>query len=287
MSLEEFIAEIETTFSNFTDTGDIDRISIKGYVISCLREMGKDICDKREAIIEIKNSQALLPAHFKSLILALKANPKNYKIIGDREQAQNSFIYKERIENEVFYDWSTNQYVDNCNSKRITEKIIMNNQEAEFYYEPEWLSLVKGIKKDSLDTACLNLHPAIRNSYSDYISINNRTLQTNFKDGYVYMQYNSLPTDDEGELIIPEISTGDLVKYVENYTKWKIGENLILNDKNPKAISQLLSMWRQDEVRLRNAAKSECKFNGLSKNWHKKRENYLNKQMSKFDLPKF
>ena len=45
MRISEFYAEIETTFQNFAETGDIDRISIKGWVISCLREFGKNICD--------------------------------------------------------------------------------------------------------------------------------------------------------------------------------------------------------------------------------------------------
>ena len=285
-TFNEFLAEIETTFANFTESNDIDRISIKGWVISCLREFGKNICDKSEAIIEIKNSQGNLPEGFKSLRLALNLEGTGYKILGDREKAKESTVYRQRIEQSGYYDFSSNTFVSDCNAKEITESIIANNQEIQIFHKPTYLSVVKGFKKESFDAECLNLHPSIRNKYPNQININNRTMQTNFKEGRIYIQYNSLPSDEDNEIVIPTFTTGDLYKYIENYVKLKIAENLILNGKNATNVQGLMQMWASKEREYRIAAKSECNYAGLDNNWHKRYNKLLQANFNKYNLPK-
>jgi hypothetical protein len=285
--LEEFIVEIENTFKNYSETGDIDRVSIKGWVIDCLREMGKDICEQRETIVLVENSQAKLPETFKSLILALNLNIDGITIRGNRQRAEDSFIYRQTIEQPAYFDFITNEYVSGCDTKIITERIIMNEQPVDFYYKPEFLSVVKGFKKDSFEVNCINLHPSLRDGHYHQINIHGKTMQTNFKSGKIYIQYNSLPTDEDGEVVIPEITTGDLRKYIENYVKIKIAEDLILNNKNPTGIKDLFSLWLQKEREYRNAAKSEVKFGNLDKNWSKRHRKRLQIETDKFNLPRY
>ena len=287
MTLKEFFAEISTTFASYQETGDIDFVSVKMWVTSCLRQFGKNICEQNEAIIDVKNSQATLPENFKSLILALELASEGYNILGDREKAKDSFIYRERIEQPGYYDWVTRQFIPNCqDGKLITESIVMNEQAAEFYYKPTYLSVVKGFNKESFDVDCLNLHPSIRNAYPNMISINKNTLQTSFKEGKLYIQFNSLPMED-GEISIPEISTGDILLYIENYVKIRIAENLILNAKNPNSgLQSLLQMWLAQNRQLFLAAKSESNWLGLgnfSKNYNRK----LQVDFNKYSLPSF
>lgn len=286
-SLENFIAEVETTFANYTETGDISSISIKMWVIHCLRQMGNNITDLRETIVEVKNSKADLPDSFKSLKLALKLNPEGISIKGDKELVKDAYIYKQRIENPAWFDRNTHEYVTTCESKIITEKIYIGGQLTEFHYKPEWLSLTKGIKKDILAVDCQNINPAIRNSYPHEINITGRTLNTNFSNGSVYIQYNSLPTDEDGEIIIPEITTGDLYHYIENYVKTKIAENLILNQKNPIGIAQLIPLWEQKLPQLKAAALRECKFSSFSKGWEAKFAQQNKRNIAIFTLPSF
>ena len=288
MTLEEFIAEVETTFKNYAETGDIDRISIKMWVIHCLRQMGNNICDIREKIVDVRNSQVLMPETFKSVKLALKLKPEGYKILGDMQQAQESYIYKQRIEEPAWFNTVTREYETTCKSKIITEKILLNSQPAEFYYTPQWLSVTKGIKKDSFDVECLNLRPEIRNSYDYMISVNNRTINTNFREGQIYVQYNSLPSEGENEeLVIPELTTLDLVHYIDCYVKVKISESLIAGNLNPQGLTQLYQVWVQSLVGLKRAALTETKFHGLSKNWEKRLKAMNEKQISTFNLPSF
>lgn len=285
MGLEEFIAEIETTFSNYAETNDLDRISIKGWVITCLRKFGKNITEKREAIIEVNNSTALLPEGFKSLHMAIKIDPEGYNICGKKD----SYLYKQYIENPVVWDTINQEYlVNNCETKFITERIFVDRDNyMDLYYRPQYLSLVEGIQKDTLEVDCLNLHPSIRNKYPHKINITNRTLNANFKEGKIYIQYNSLPIGEDGEIIIPEYTTGDIKNYIENYVKLKIAESLIINSKNPQGLMQLLPLWKQEDRKLYIEAKSEANYKGLDKNWHKgfKKEN--NKDFNRFTLPKF
>lgn len=282
-TLSEFISEIEESFSNYTESGDINRVSIKTWVIECLNKMGKNICDRTEKIIDIKNSQGYLGDDFKSLILALKLYPKNYAYVEDRPV--ESFIYRQRIENPAYFDYIEQVYVPNCDSKIVTERIVYDNRKMEIYHEPQFLSVVKGFKKTSFDVDCVNLHPSIRNSYNDMISITGRTIHTNFSDGKVYVQYNSLPTDEEGEIVIPEYTTGELVLWIQNYVKVKIAEDLILKNKNPQGVAQLLPMWMQNMKPLFLGAQSEVNYQGLDKNWAKKYKRKLQFDIAKFNLP--
>lgn len=282
-TLEQFIAEIESEFSSFASTGDIDRVMIKTTVIQKLRNFGNNVCEVNEALIKVKNSHAVLPEDFKSLKLALKA-----EICGCNNRHRNvtdHYIYRERIENPAYFDEVNQEYVTSCNPKVITETITINDTPVDFYYYPQWLSLVKGINKKTLANDCLNLHPSVRNTYPNQISITGNMLNTNFSEGTVYMQYNALPTDEDGEIAIPDITTGDLYNYIENCVKIKIAENLIVNNKNPQGLAQLYPVWAGKDRELKAAALRETNFGGLSKGWSKKYKTLNKAEFAKFNLP--
>jgi len=285
MTLEELFAEIETTFSNYAETGDIDRVTIKTVVIQKLRKFGKNICEKRETIIDVKNSQALLPENFKSLHLALKLEDFDLQELEtDRMVATRRYV-----ENPAVFDRISNDYIVNhCDTKVITEYIRTGTESIQKYYLPQFLSLQKGIQKDTLDVDCLNLHPSIRETYPHTISITNRALRTNFKEGKIYIQYNSLPVDEDGEITIPEITTGDIRDYILNEVKIKIAEELIANNKNPTGLSQLFSMYKQENRNLFIAAKSEANWNGLGddRKWATKMHLKNRQNMNIYNLPR-
>lgn len=283
--MSEFIAEMETTFQNYADSNDLDRISIKGWVIDRLRMFGKNICDYRETIIGVKGSKALLPENFKSLIMALKLDVTDSSTPQERYK---EIPYKRYISHDVTWDSISQEYIkDNCKSQEIVEKLIVERQDITKYSNLTPLSLVKGIQKNTLDVDCYNLHPSIRNAYSNQINITNRTINANFKEGVLYLQYNSLPSDEDGEIIIPIITTGHIKEYIENYVKIKIAENLILNNKNPTGVAQLIPMWIGQDNKFYLQAKSESNWSGLNNtNWQK--EVYLkNRQnQNRYNLPK-
>lgn len=287
VTLDELIAEIETTFKNYADTNDIDKVSIKTWVISELRRFGKNICDKREAIVDIKNSRALLPETFKSLILALKLSP-NEELGNKPETEKRLIIERQHIENPAEWTTATRDYfVNYCESKVVTEKVYAYNELNERYYYPHFLSLVKGFTNSgSLDTNCLNLHPSIRDSYPDKISLTNRTLNTNFKEGKVYIQYNSLPTEND-EIAIPIFSTGDILTHVKNKIFINLAQDLILSQRESAGVKTLLPSWIQNERLYFIQAKSEASFAGWNeKKWSKQAYIKNRRAQDRYNLPK-
>ena len=281
MNLSQFISEVETSLSNYVQ--DIDRISIKMWVIQRLRIFGNNIAELKETVVKVENSKATLPEDFKSLKMALKV--KGVGCNTPSKDVTDTYIYKQRIENPAYYDEINQTYVTTCNPKLITETITINNHPVEFYYQHEWLSLVKGIKKDGIAVDCLNLHPSIRNSYKKEINISGSTLNANFNSGQIYLQYYSLPTND-GEIEIPEITTGDILEYIMQYVKVQIAEDLIANNKNPQGIAQLYPSWKSELPTLKRLALTESKFAGLNKNWAKNLKTLNKREFSFFNLPR-
>lgn len=283
MTLTELIAEIQSELPTYAQ--DINKVTVKTNVVQSLRIFGNNIAELKETVVTVKNSSVFLPADFKSLKIALKI--EGTECDNKCDKVRNSYIYKERIENPAWYDEINQVYVTTCNPKIITEKIIINGESVNFKHKYQWLSVVKGVKKDSFAVDCLNLHPSIRDSYSHEINITNGTLNTNFKDGLIYIQYYGLPTDEDGDIIIPEITTGDILQYVKMIVKVQLSEYLIANNLNPVGIVQLYPNWKQELVRLKAAALTEAKFAGLDKGWTKKFKELNRRDIAIFELPKF
>lgn len=284
LTLDEFIAELETTFANYAITGDIDRNSVKTWVINCLRKFGKSICEKRETIIEIKNSKAVLPETFRSMILGLKITDE-----GEIKKSPDKrlIVEKQKIENPAYFSNSTmDYYVDFCNTKITTEKIYTNYEYEDKWYNYQWLSIIDGISKDTIAVDCINMNPAIRNQFPDKVSMTGRTLNCNFKNGKIYMQYNALPSYEE-EVAIPLISTESIKDYIFNKVKLNLAETLDINEKNAQSLLRWVNVWKQDDRRLYLEAKSEANWKGMENDsWAKQmyKKNRINQ--NRYNLPR-
>ena len=265
VSLEQFTAEIETSLSNYAESNDIDRQSIKTWVIQALRKFGKNICEKNETVVEVKNSRALLPETFKSLTFAVKVKTKPFT----EEEQKQLILERKFIENPAVYDILSGDYVVNfCETRVVTEKVYSNIEPPKFYGY-ELLALSPHINRDTLDTNCFNLHSSIASKPNE-INIVNRTLSANFKESYIFLRFNSLPMGADGEVAIPILSTGDIYNYIFNLVRVNIIENLILNNKNATTAGQLYQTLKAELKDLEHKAQTESKMSGLSKDWNRR-----------------
>lgn len=279
----EFMAEIESIFQSYVETNDIDRISIKGWVIDKLRGFGKNICETREVVMTVENSKVLLPENFKSLILALKVEGE----IQDEKDRYKEIPFKKYVTNDVIWDSPSQEYIKNaCQSQVVIESLIQDRQPIEHYMHMTPLSLVKGIQKSALDGDCYNLHPSIRNTYPHQINITNRTINANFKRGLIYVSYNSLPSDEDGEIAIPILTTSDIYRHILLDVKIRIVENLLINNRNAESLKQLLQLWLPQLRQSYIEAKSEANFFGLKKGWEKEMYNKNRQNQNRYNLPK-
>ena len=276
VSLEQFTAEIETSLSNYAESNDIDRQSIKTWVIQALRKFGKDICEKNETVVEVKNSRALLPETFKSLTFAVKVKTKPFT----DEESKQLILERKFIQNEAIWDSLTQSYItDYCQTFITTEKVYSHTEPINFYGY-ELLALSPSINKETIDVNCFNLHPSIAVNKPNEISIVNRTLNCNFPSGFVYIRYNSLP-QIENEVAIPILSTSEIYDYIFSLVRINIAENLIANNKNPIGLNQLYQVWVAGLKNLYHAAQTESKMSGLGDgSWTRKmyKQNLINRK---------
>jgi|SRR6478736_3944063 len=284
VTLDEFIADLETTFSNYAATNDIDRISVKGWVIDCLRKFGKGICQKNETIVKVENSRALLPEDFRSMILGLRLTTEEEL---KKSPERRLIVERQWIENPAKWSPITHDYfVNNCESKIVTEKIYTHGETKPCWYHYSFLSVEPAMNKNTVEVNCLNMNPIIRAKYPDKVSITKRTMNTNFKDGKVYIQYTSLPTIDN-EIAIPVISTGSLKDYIENEVKIKLSEVLDINEKNSQSLSRWITLWMQQRRQLFIEAKSEVNWNSLNEEQWSRKVHLKNRiNAARFNLPK-
>lgn len=285
-TLIEFIAEIETDLSSFAESGDINSSSLKRWVITELRRFGNNILSVQEQYLDVINSQAKLPDNFKSLKLALKLDAIGSRIENcDTRDLKEAFIRSRRIEHEAYFNDVTLEYVATNTTKIVEEVITLDKGSASLYYTPEWLKVVKGIKGSGIATDCLNISKDIRNKNVHEITINNSTLNTSFSRGQIYVQYYGLDTDEDGEIIIPDIMHLD--KYLEYYCKARISENMIANGRNPQALLQLLPFFKAEAEKEFGKAMTAAKMSTIADgSWVAKSRIQNRRQMNRFNLPR-
>lgn len=280
ISINELIAEIEAKYPTLAESGDIDKNSIVFTVINALRKFGVNVQKLKSEVLFIDNSKAMLPEDFKTLKKINLLDPIGCTIDGNKEDIKNSYIFRQRIENPAYWNEITAEYVARCDTKIITEKIELNNSKLNYHYHPKELEIVNTPEANSIAADCIKTKSPYK------ATISNSVLNTNFDRGRVYIEYYSLQTNEDGDLVIPIFSTGAIYDYIENLIKIEISEYLINNNLNPQGISQLYQVAIQKDIPLKSLAMKESKFHGLGKDWDKSFKRNNQKYFTKFRLPR-
>lgn len=265
MTLPEFIAEIETDFNIYADSGDIDRVKVKTLVINELKKFGNDILIDQEIALPIKNSTAKLPDNFRSLWVAIKCDPYYVECKDeDRDKLQTSYYWKKRVETGLQWNEDKQECEPGCD-KIITEEVYYHDAHARFHYKnPTYLTLTKGFNKNLCAKGCINLRRGIRNTSPHEISITNGMLNTNFSTGVVYLWYKGFDQDENGDIIIPETWNAMLIDYLEWYVKYRIALDLIANNRNAQTLKELLPIYKQELTDAKIKAQREAKFSRIN-----------------------
>lgn len=272
MKFSEFLAEIKSSLKQYDSANLIDEVDVYNWMIQAMRRFGNLPTIQIEKSLEVKNRKAALPEGFKSLKMALKCEPDRYECDQKAHDVlQQYYFYK---------TWETNQteysICEPCESTEkqtcVVEKVYFHNGgKANFYYKkPEWLELVSYTKKDVDLTGCMNLK--VKNAPYQ-ISINNKTLYTNFNSGVIYIIYNGFEEDEDGFVEIPETNNGNLELYLQYYVKRNIIEQILGNSDNTTNEAQLYTLFQTNELQYFSLAKTELKFKNIGiglKNYAKK-----------------
>lgn len=283
MQLSEFIAEIKTSMKSYDSANLIDDISIQNWVIDELRRFGANIMELQDTIVSIKNSQGRLPNNYWHPRVIAKVEPYYCENLdGDIEDVRYSRALYDKIERSA--TWNTAGECESITEKKVTERIYIDRERVDLHYSsPMMLNVIKGVIQKKGEMACLNLKNTVKANCPYNVVVNNRTIQTNFKEGNVYVQYYGLLADEDGEIIIPETQHNRVKTYLEYYVKKRIIEDLIINNDDPN-VARMLQYYSQESQNQFSLALTETKFESL--NWQetkKKLRDQSKRKMLKFE----
>jgi hypothetical protein len=266
MTISNIIAEVKTELSQYEASGMLDEISLNNWAKRALKSFGNLATTLQEKTIEVKNGKAKLPEGFYSFRLAAKCEPKEAKIIKGCEEDElvNTFFYRVRTETLKEWDNQSNKFQDGL-YKEVVEKTYFKNGTAEvdyYFHRPRLLRLTNSFKKELCSDSCANLSKALTNSSPYEINILGDYIQTNFTEGFIYLQFYALEKDDNGDIIIPELSNDQLAEYITYHLKRKSLESIWISDDD--SVQNKIQFLKQMEEDARLKAMSAAKIESVS-----------------------
>lgn len=283
MNRKQLIQEvISGGFAQYEEAGLIDHISLNRWIKNELISFGADVMAGNEKTIPVVNGKARLPENFWKLDLALKVSSAGICGEGEEEDfLQSAILYKERRENDVEWDNASESYRYK-NFKCIEEKYYLRRATVTAYYDNfQPLVLTKGFNREKISPKCHNLSKRYAPSSVYEINIVGDYINTNFDEDYIYIQYTGLATDEEGELIIPEVNHNSIAEYLITYCRWRILEDLIMGDDDPNKIN-MLKYYSQKKRDDRVVAMTDAKFYG-AQGWRTAMKKSIKRNTSKFE----
>lgn len=275
MTRKQLIAEITSDLRQYDEENLIDYRSLNKWIKNELKRFGNNIMVLTESFLHVQNGKAKLPEAFWNLHVAAKCDQTGYEVCeGEREHVIMSHYWKMRLEQTQEWDGYNETYIQK-DFREYKEKVYFDSGAVNIYYsKPTLLKLTKGIKRDVLHPSCMNLSANLTSHSPHEINIQGEYIQTNFNEGYIYLQYLALPTAEDGDLYIPETQHNRLQEYLEYFCKMKIFENLVGNEDDPGK-GQLLSYYAAKARETFSLAMTETKFEGLGKDWDKRLKNKM------------
>lgn len=266
MTISQVIAEVESIFPQYTESGLVDRLAITNKVIKALKRFGNNIMVKREAFINIKGGKGALPKDYWHLMVAVKAEPFEIRTTPRyHETLLDSHFYRQRTEERNVWNLTLDAYIPE-DTTTIREEFVFRRAKAEFRYKPVApLKLVKAFKRSecAADSPYRSTDFARNSPYE--INIYNRHLQTNFSQGNIYMQYYGLPTDDDGDIIIPDTQHDELQDFIVLLAQEEVLYRVMMSD-DDNTVANKYSLVKQLTEDKRQLAYTETKMEALG-NW--------------------
>ncbi len=270
MTRKQLIAEALTSLKTYDESGLVDYKSVNRWIKNELKRFGANVMELTEETFIVENGEVKLPEGFYSLHLAAKCDPDAHQFFdgGSESLSQHSF-WRDIID-------TTQECAITPPSHCITSDLQFNNCQVKIYYNnPVMLRLVRGIKKEFCSSTCRNFK--VSSPYE--VNISQERLQLNFRNGFVYTQFYALPTDEKGELLIPD--NRSLQEYLIAYVTRRILQDIFYNDDDASVGSKLQYATAQEE-KLFPLAQTSVKFGNLY-NWDKKIQQKNRRDVLRFE----
>ena len=258
-NIDAIIAQVLSQFKRYNVSDVIDENSMYRDVILAIRGFGNDITTLQEDIVEIRNGEGKLPDNFYRLKGAILCQPDNIHFQNVEYRQLVELGYVSNL-SEITSRWNIcdNDCCNEVEDKIYTKEVYFaeNSRVRMNYKKIKYLKLGRTVDRKSCTTDCENF--GISNE-QDEITITGDKLRANFNEGSIHILYRGLPTNEEGEMELPETPNGYLEKYIEGLLKVETAERIITNGDNVEGLMRLYSSWKQDLVVLKRKASNELK----------------------------
>lgn len=284
ISCEAFISDALTGQFWNDNPHLINMADIYRWIAIGLKSFGRSVTQKEEIMVKIEDYRGTVPMNFDNLSLAILCDPYAYKVDeGKKDHFIKSYMWKERIVSNCL---EPNHCVDSCPEMEkecvITERYYFRDEDdsyAEIFYKnPIYLKLGKNILRNRCTDDCRNRNTFDVNYRMDVIG---ETIQTNFKEGTIYMVYYGVPADEDGLPLIPKTYNRKIENYLEYHIKRRILEDAIMSTDAPNQIS-MLQYYNERERMAHSEALKELSPLKMKSLWNT--VNKLRGDMRKYDL---
>lgn len=290
MTINEIIAEIRSDYHRFDNMGAFDDVSMYRWAVEALKRFGALVTEKMEAMVEVNNTYAALPENFFSLYVAFRCEPVGYDVVKPcdglkDEHVQASWMWTERAQRG--FEWSS---CDPCKVRGshnvVKESVSIKLPETDstglvdYYYRTVPLSLGGRFRKSNIHRECRNR--LVKDSPYE-INIMGNTLQANFQEGDIYLQYYGIPVDDAGNMEIPDTPRSMLERYVSAYVTMQALEKVMINYPET-GVANMFQYFVGQEMDLRGQALTDLKSGILSREAMMKLKRANRRDMRRYEL---
>lgn len=261
-TLDQIVAEVQSKLKVYDQANLLDFINIKNWIKKGIKEFGGDIMEQHETFLTVVNGKVKLPDNFWSLKAAVKCNPHGYsKSTEDKISIQK--VISRTTREEFSYLNNFTHELNYCPEDRYiveTVEFIGKEDPVDLIYEPEHLKLIPTVHRVRCEEGCPNLMQR-QQKYHISIDRNHNILTTNFNEGKIFLWYRGLPSDEEGNLIVPSTKRDELKDYLIYMCIRRTLEDIYLADDDPNVANKIkyfMQMENDAFIRAQNEAAAQA-----------------------------
>lgn len=216
VSLGVIIEEVLSLLRPYEELEVLDEDRMRVWAVDALKQFGNLVTVDKSDTIVINNYGGYLPPYFYKFLKAKKCGVEEYHVEGQPPQVLTQTLMRIREEIPIEQRDFVEHLNPNGTYKRIEETLYINtpNKVTAKLIQGGDIELVSGINRD---IGC-NVPEADKSASfkltGSRMAIRGHEIDTDFKDGVIYLEYRGYPQDEDGELIIKDGGNGKLKEYI-------------------------------------------------------------------------
>lgn len=260
-SSKYIFSRVKRLLQSYDLANKIDDGEFPQYVKDILKLLGVGVYRETQAVIKVNDYHAFLPEDYDTFYCAYKCHHEELKGENCNNEiihSQSGFKFVTDVTKEYILDTGGCEIIPSEDSKKVLEYINIKTyvvEEKDEFNDPFRFKMLHPLRLSPNVGPKKHTHHHIHNhdSRMDEITIDEKHIHTNFKEGFVYMKYYGFPIDNDGQIEIPDI------QQVENTIYWYIIYNILLSYWFDSSVPDIQNKWQKAEQEYEKAF-AEAKY---------------------------